>query len=119
MPKSLFASTWPDVRLIAYPPGASPAIATHFVFAGRDCVQPPWRTSQTTYLPGFSESEYVPAAPVVAEAAIVDSPAWSTPSPLVSAYARMTQPERTGSPWSRTPLRLMSSNFRPDFVALR
>ena len=40
--------------------------------------------SQTTYRPVFSESVYVPATPVVAEAAIVDSPTCSVPSPFVS-----------------------------------
>ena len=85
LPKSLPESRSPEARVIPYPPGARPAIAEHFVFAGRDCVQPACATSQTTYLPGFRLMEYEPSAAVVAEAAIVVSPAWSVPSPFVSA----------------------------------
>ena len=44
---------------------ASPAIAAHFVFAGAVCVQPAWRTSQTTYLPGFRLRAVRPARAVV------------------------------------------------------
>ncbi len=84
LPKSLSASSWPEVSVIAQPPGARPLIAAHFAFAGSDCVQPACATSQTTYLPGSRLSEYAPPVAVVAEAAIVVSPAWSVPSPFVS-----------------------------------
>ena len=48
LPKSLSASIWPEVSVMPQPPGASPAMAAHFVFAGKDCVQPACATSQTT-----------------------------------------------------------------------
>src|SRR6188508_1189865 len=45
---------------------------------------------------------------------MVVSPASSVPLPLVSAYARIVQPERPGSPSSRMPLPFRSLYLTPE-----
>ena len=84
LPKSLPGSSCPEVSVMPYPPSASAAIAAHFVFDGSDCVQPGWSTSQTMYMPGLRLRLYAPPPAVVAEAAIVVSPASSVPLPFPS-----------------------------------
>src|SRR5262245_39401896 len=122
LPKLLFCSVLPDVIVTANPAAAS---AGWSVFAtplqivlpdGLDCVHVACSTSQTTYLPGFNENEYAPDASVVLNANVV-SPLSRTPLPLLSVYARMSQPRWFPSRRSSVvPLAFRSLNFTPDFV---
>src|SRR5262245_65871056 len=45
---------------------------------------------------------------------MVVSPASSVPFPFPSAYARIVQPSRPGSPWSRAPLWFRSLDLTPE-----